>query len=177
MSGLRRLQVEGVRVLIPSGEVMLVLRPLVPREGEERLILPVSIGPSEGAAIAAAQHGTDSARPSTHELMLDLIRAGGQDVGHVVVRELRDGIYFADVVLVDGMRVDARTSDAVALALRAGATVLCRPEVLDEGGVIEPEGDDEHDVVGAAPTAQADVERFRDFLADVEPHHFQDRSS
>lgn len=167
------MSVVGVRVLVPRGDIVLLLRPLAPQDGEERLVLPVSIGPREGAAIASVQAGVVPPRPQTHDLMLNLLRETGHEVGHIVITELRGGVFYSEIVLDDGIRVDSRTSDAIALALRADSPVLCEPEVLAEGGVHEDDGE----VTDAAALSEREVAQFREFLDNVEPEDFEDESS
>lgn len=160
-------------MLVPRGDVVLLLRPLSPQPGEEALVLPVSIGPREGAAIAAVQAGVAPPRPQTHDLMLNLLRETGHDVGHVVITDLRGGVFYSEIVLDDGIRIDARTSDAVALALRAEAPVLCEPEVLAEGAVFEDDGTEKP----PDELSERDLAQFRSFLDSVEPEDFEDGSS
>lgn len=136
-------------------------------------MLPVSIGPREGAAIAAVQAGVVPPRPQTHDLMLNLLRETGHEVGHVVITDLRGGVFYSEIVLDDGQRVDARTSDAVALALRAEAPVLCEPEVLAEGAVFEDDGEQPP----AEELSESDLAQFRSFLDSVEPEDFGEATS
>ncbi len=94
-----------------------------------------------------------------------MIEAIGTSVDRVVVTDLQDGTFFADLVMVrDGEEivVSARPSDAIALATRIDAPVLAARAVLDEGGVeIRDEGQEE------------EIERFREFLEDVTPEDFE----
>jgi len=78
----------------------------------------------------------------------------------VEVVELKESVYFADLLLGAGLRVSARPSDSIALALRVGATIRCADAVLDEAGIIIP--DEQED----------EVEKFREFLDQVRPEDF-----
>ena len=167
---LRRMRVLGLQVEPDAGGVVLLLEPESPLPDEQGLTLPITIGPVEGSAIAAAQAGVVPPRPQTHDLALALVAAAGRAITSVEIVALREGVFFAEIEIDDGTRVDARTSDAVALAVRAEVPILCRAEVLAGGGVRwsrpgRPGG--HQDVSG-----EADLTAFREFLDDVDPDDF-----
>jgi hypothetical protein len=123
----------------------------------------------EATAIAFALEGVEPQRPLTHDLLKDLTDGLGARVERVVVNDLREGIYYADLVLaVNGgeVVVSARPSDAIALAARTEALLFATPEVLEEAGVEIRDGQDE----------EAEVERFREFLDTVRPEDFTGES-
>ena len=123
--------------------------------------LPIWIGAVEATAIAFAQQGVVPPRPLTHDLMKDLLDALGQELTEVQITEMKDGVFFATLVLGSGIEVGARPSDSIALALRTGSRIVCAEEVLDEVGL-------------AVPAEQEDeVERFREFLDHVTPEDFE----
>lgn len=104
------------------------------REKDGERIVPIWIGVVEASAIAFELEEVKLARPMTHDLLRGTIEALGGKVERVVVVDLRDNTYFAVVVIAkDGhtIEIDSRPSDAIALALRAGAPVLCDGEVVD----------------------------------------------
>jgi bifunctional DNase/RNase len=94
----------------------------------------------------------------------------------VEITELHDGTYFAEIALRRGeetLRVSARPSDAIALAVRMGheVPILAADAVLDEAGVVyEADEEPEDEVLAAAP----DIEEFREFLDTVSPEDFAD---
>lgn len=164
-----RMTVLGVRVHVPLGEVVVLLA----EESGDRVV-PISIGPREGAAIAAVQAGLVPPRPQTHDLMLDVVKALGSDVMDARVVGLRDGTFFAEVELSGGVVVDSRASDAIALALRAGAPVRCAEEVVEAAGVVP----DDNDVDLVDPGLdEGALAQFRAFLESVEPDDFADEDS
>ncbi|WP_286217819.1 bifunctional nuclease family protein [Paraoerskovia sediminicola] len=125
------------------------------------LVVPIVIGPREANAIATAQSGRTPPRPMTHDLLCDLLAASGSSIDHVEIIALDSGIYFAEIVLGNGRRVDSRASDAIAVAVRSGCTVLCSAEVVATSGV---------EVVSAAQ--RRDIEAFKLFLDGAGPEDF-----
>jgi bifunctional DNase/RNase len=109
----------------------------------DRRRLAMAIGPMEAQAIAVPLHGATPPRPLTHDLVLTVFGRLNVSLARVVITDLKDDIYYATVhLVVDGRDValDARPSDAIALALRARAPVLVEDRVFDKGGVTEPGG-------------------------------------
>lgn len=150
----------GVRIELPSNTPIVLLREM---RGDR--FLPIWIGANEAAAIAFALEGVEPQRPMTHDLLRDITVSLGARVEKVVLTDLRDGIYYADLVLVRGTEetiVSSRPSDAIALAVRASAPLFVNPSVLDEAGVEIRDEDEE-----------AEVARFRSFLADITPEDFE----
>lgn len=149
----------GVRIELPTNTPIVLLREL----GGGRF-LPIWIGTTEAAAIALAMEGVEPQRPMTHDLLRDVTVGLGARVDRIVLTDLRDGIYFADLVLSrDGADsiVSARPSDAIALAVRTSAPIFVNPAILDEAGVEIRDEDEEEEVA-----------RFRSFLAEVTPEDF-----
>jgi bifunctional DNase/RNase len=141
---------------MPTNNPIVLLR----ERGGERY-LPIWIGAPEATAIAYAQQGVEPPRPLTHDLMKNLLDALGHELTEVRIVALTDNIYFASLVIDGGVEISARSSDAIALALRTGSRILVEDSLLDEAGVaITPEEDDE-------------VERFREFLDHVTPEDFE----
>ena len=108
-----------------------------------------------------AQQGVAAPRPLTHDLFVATLLQLGTPLQSVRITRLEEGVFFAELVF-EAQSVDARPSDAIALALRAGVPILLADEVLDEAGVA-PDPDEEVD----------EVEQFREFLDTVTPQDFQ----
>lgn len=155
MTTVREVEIVGVRVDMPANQPLVLLREV----GGARVV-PIWIGAVEASAIAFALQGTPTARPLTHELMGTLVEALGDELQRVEIVDVRDGIFYAELHFESGAVVEGRPSDGIALALRTGATVLVAEDVLDAAGLL-PESDEE-----------AEVERFREFLDDVDPEDF-----
>ncbi|UNX53159.1 bifunctional nuclease family protein [Georgenia sp. TF02-10] len=164
---MREMVVLGVRVSVPGNEVVVVLG--VP--GGD-VVLPIVIGPREGAAIASAQAGLVPPRPLTHDLLMNVVKRLGASVTQVRVTKVEDGVFYAELVLSGGVVVDSRPSDAIALALRAGCPVLCAEDLLAVAGV--PVRDAGLEVTEEGPENSREMEEFREFLARVEPEDFAD---
>ncbi len=155
MTTVREVEIVGVRVDMPANQPLVLLREV----GGARVV-PIWIGAVEASAIAFALQGTPTARPLTHELMGTLVEALGDELQRVEIVDVRDGVFYAELHFESGAVVEGRPSDGIALALRTGATVLVAEDVLDAAGLL-PESDEE-----------AEVERFREFLDDVDPEDF-----
>jgi uncharacterized protein len=148
-------EVVGVRVEMPANQPVLLLR-----ESKGQRYLPIWIGAVEATAIAFAQQGVEPPRPLTHDLMRDLLAHFNQSLASVQITSLEDGVFYADLVFADGTSISARPSDAIALALRTGATTVVAEDVFDVAGVESPEEEEE------------EVEAFREFLDQVSPEDF-----
>ena len=146
----------GVRVELPGNQPILLLK-----ETQGERYLPIWIGAVEATAIAFAQQGIVPPRPLTHDLLKDVITALGVQVDAVHITELTDGVFFAELVFSNGVRVSARPSDAIALAVRGDVTIYAAESVLDEAGIV------------IADEQESEVERFREFLDNISPDDFQ----
>jgi bifunctional DNase/RNase len=131
-----------VRVAAEEGDMPRIVQSLRivllrEREGAARL-LPIWVGTPEGDALALQRGGVATPRPLTIDLTLRLLGAAEATVEHVTVSSLREKVFYAVVALRAGgdvHEVDARPSDALNLAVRAGVPILVDPAVLDEAGI------------------------------------------
>ncbi|MGH9172615.1 MAG: bifunctional nuclease family protein [Acidimicrobiales bacterium] len=157
-----------VRVDIQSSTPVVLLQET---EGNRRS-LPIFIGQSEAAAIATALQGLESPRPMTHDLMNNLLQALGARLARVVVTELRDGTYFADLRLRLGdkdIAVACRPSDGIALAARTHSPIYVEDDLMDaEGLVVAPDEDD----VSEVGEPEELVAEFSEFLDTIRPEDF-----
>ena len=157
------MELVGVRVELPSNAPIVLLR----EASGDRRLLPIFIGGPEATAIAFALERVDTPRPMTHDLMKDLLDDLGARVDRIVVTELRDSTYYAEIHLTVNGRtheVSSRPSDAIALAVRVGTPIFAAESVLDEAAY--PASDD-------AEAEQEDVvEQFREFIDKVNPEDF-----
>lgn len=140
-----RVDVEGVFV---SPESMAPVVVLAERAGARTL--PIWVGFLEAEAIRRNLDGERQRRPMTHDLLGEAVRSLGGEVRRIVVTHLDAGTYFARVDLrtpADTLSLDARPSDAIALALGTGAPIFVSRAVLDEAGEVDPRAR-RHDDVG-----------------------------
>jgi bifunctional DNase/RNase len=108
--------------------------------------LPIVIGAFEAQAIAFEMEGIKPPRPLTHDLLKALLDTLGSTLVEVCINNLTDGTFHAQLVLDgDGVEVDARPSDAVALAVRCQAPIFVTDEVMDEVGFTPEDADEEMD--------------------------------
>ena len=153
------MELVGIRIEVPSHTPILLLKE---KAGER--YLPIWIGANEATAIAVAKDGIEPQRPMTHDLLKTIVESLGASVNRVVVTELDSGTFYADLVLTrDGeeLVISSRPSDAIALATRMETPVFASAEVLDEAGVeLRDAGQEE------------EIERFREFLDDINPEDF-----
>jgi bifunctional DNase/RNase len=130
------------RIAIDDHDVPVVV---LEEEGGTRW-LPIWIGTAEARSIALEMEAKTSPRPNTHDLARSLIRGLDASVARVVVTELRDGTYYAILGIALGDRtveIDARPSDAIAIALRDGAPIFVREGLFERAGAAdEPSADD-----------------------------------
>jgi RNA polymerase sigma factor (sigma-70 family) len=97
--------------------------------------LPIWVGEADARGLAATLGGVELPRPGAHQLTSALLRASGRRLERVRVARLADDVFYAEAILDDGGTVDARPSDALHLALVAGAPIAVASEVLDASGV------------------------------------------
>lgn len=158
----------GVRVELPANQPIVLLKE---KAGER--YLPIWIGAVEATAIAFALQGVETPRPLTHDLIVDVLEDLGVSLDAVHVTELRDGTFYAELLLVrngDTHRVSSRPSDAIAIASRFEAVpIFAAEDVMDEAG-LEIEAGEE----GGEVEAEEAVRQFREFLEDVTPEDFKD---
>ena len=107
--------------------------------------IPVVIGPAEAQSIAMHMEKVTPPRPLTHDLFASCNRAFGIRLKDVFIYKVQDGVFAAEMTFTDGERevaIDARTSDAVAMAMRTGAPISTTREIMEETGfVISAEGE------------------------------------
>lgn len=146
---------------MPTNQPIVLLRE---RDGSR--YLPIWVGAAEAAAIAYAQQGVVPPRPLTHDLLKNVLTDLGHSIDRVRITSLQEGVFHA-VLDIDGgesgggQSIDSRSSDAIALALRAGVEIVTSEELLDEAGVAMA-GEQEDD----------EVEKFKEFLDHVSADDF-----
>ncbi len=159
------MELVGVRVQMPTNAPILLLRETT---GERRTV-PIYIGGPEAHAIDLAVSETKTARPMTHDLVVNLLEQLGASLERVVITDLRQGTFYADLYLRDHagevISLSARPSDAVALAVRTGTPIFAEESLVDDAGIeaTQDDDDDEEEI----------VEELRKFLDEVNPEDFK----
>jgi bifunctional DNase/RNase len=149
----------GVRIELPMNQPIVLLREV---DGER--FLPIWIGQAEAAAIALALQGVVTPRPMTHDLMKNMLEEMAVQVQNIVITELREGTFYAIINLQrngTSYEISSRPSDAIALAVRLGCKIYANEDVLAEASILIPSEDQEEE-----------VEKFREFLDNVNPEDF-----
>jgi uncharacterized protein len=136
------------------------------RDPESGKLLPIWIGHNEATAILLKLQRVEPPRPMTHDLLFKTIGELGYSVERVEITRLEESTFYAALVLTGGGRtisVDSRPSDGIAVAVRANAPIMVAEQVMEEAGLVPDEEYDE----------EAEVERFRDFLENINPQDFR----
>ncbi len=169
----------GVQVELPFNSPTMMLR-----ESDGGRVLPIVIDVPEAQAIGRELEGVRMARPMTHDLMASVLGLLETELVRVVVTELRDRTFHAELVLsTNGLerRISSRPSDAIALAVRSGAPIFASEAVLAEAGqIVEPVDDDHPDDILAGESDEFDdgadpdelLDEFKQFLDEINPEDF-----
>lgn len=145
--------------LVPMSIKGLMLDPVsnspivVLKDEEEKFFLPIWVGIFEANAIALQLENVATPRPMTHDLLKSAIAQLDARVTRIVINDLKDSTFFAQIrVMVTRagaadtmLELDARPSDAIALALRTEAPIYVAQSVLDQAQTISPDSDDDPD--------------------------------
>ncbi len=155
--------IDSIRVSLMSQHRVVVLK-----EADSDRYLPIWIGPFEADAITIQLQGVQVARPLTHDLLKSLIREMGIRVSHVLVSELRNDTFFAQIVMdMNGksLEVDSRPSDAIALAVRVGAPIFVAEQVMDQASITPEKDISSEDLT---PEEEERLAVFRDFVDSLD---------
>ena len=137
---------------------------IILRDEEEKRSLPIWVGIYEANAIALELEKISTPRPMTHDLIKNILESVEAKVEKIVVNDLRDNTFFALIHLRLGdeeITVDSRPSDAIALALRAGAPIFVDEDVVRRAKSVE-----------VAPKESDDQEKLKEWLENIKPEDF-----
>ncbi len=176
------MSVEGIRVSLMNYQRVVILK-----EKEADRYLPIWIGPAEADAITVRLQDVSVARPLTHDLLRDVLEKLGAQVDSVVVNDLTDDTFYARILLnVNGERIeiDARPSDAIALAVRVQVPIYAEDSVLEKAGIqLDKEGQQivrgaDHEPIGKVDEEELQrMSAFRDFIESLDLDDFDKRKS
>ena len=153
-----KMELHGVNLDMMTNQPVVILK-----DPSEKKFLPIWIGQFEAQAILMEMQGLKPSRPLTHDLLKSVIDHLKASIQQVVIDDLKDGTFFAKIHLdfdSTSLAIDARPSDAIALAVRTQAPIFAEEDVLEKASILSEEGEDE------------EVERFRSFLNSVAPEDF-----
>jgi len=137
MSSLVAMSVKGLMLDPISNSPIVVLR-----DEKDEIFLPIWVGIFEANAIALQLENVETPRPMTHDLLRTVIDTVEAKVTRIVINDLRESTFFARIFLTITARdheIDARPSDAIALALRLSAPIFVDQSVLDQAQTLSPD--------------------------------------
>lgn len=172
------MNIESIRVSIMNYQRVVILK-----EKEAERYLPIWIGAAEADAIAVRLQEVNVARPLTHDLLRSVIDSMGGQVQSVVVHDLANDTFYAHIILdVNGrhLEIDARPSDAIALAVRVRVPIYAEESVLERAGVLLDQDEPASATEERTEVKPEELERmsaFRDFIDSLDLDDFDKRKS
>ncbi len=155
------MRVMGIALDTRSGSPIVVLNDL-----ENRRALPIWIGSAEASSIIRKIENIPSSRPMTHDLFINIIEETGYDIDRIEINDVDEQTYFSTIYLKkeDGSQIelDARPSDAIAIAIRAEVSIFVTSNVLLNGAVSVDSQKDEEEAM-----------EFKNFIKDIKPSDFE----
>ncbi len=155
---IKEAKISSVVSLFPLPQYVVVLEDV-----EKTRLVPIWIGVNEGNAIALEMQGEKFPRPLTHDLMVNLIKAMGAETEKIVVNDLKENSYYASIYIKQNgktMEIDARPSDALALAVRVQCPIYIDEKVLNKCPQID------------RPITQEEIAKFKEDLKKMSPEEF-----
>src|SRR5574344_1192458 len=152
--------VMGIALDTRTGSPIVVLH-----DKETRKALPIWIGSAEASAIIRKNENLTVARTMTHDLIIDIIERTGYTLDRIEINDVEKETYFATLYLADGektIEIDARPSDAIAVAIRVDAPIFVTANVLSFGAVSTDSAKDEEE-----------AQEFKDFVQSIKPSDFE----
>lgn len=157
---MKQMEVHGVNLDVMTNQPVVILK-----DSEAKRFLPIWIGQFEATSILMELQGVKPTRPLTHDLLSSICDSLHVKVKKVVINDIQDGTFFARIFLKNKtieLDLDARPSDAIALAVRTKAPIFAVDSVVDKASIISEEGEEE------------EVERFKEFIDKVNPDDFKE---
>ena len=175
-----KLRVQGLtNSQIQSGAYALIL---AEEDGARRI--PIIVGTSEAQSIAIALERITPPRPLTHDLFATFAQAFGVRLCEVFIYKFEDGVFYSELLFEDGIkqiRLDSRTSDAIAIALRVECDIYTTPEIVRECGVVledateEKDKDDDDSILALEPEEIHDETKLKKWLSLLDADELSDR--
>jgi bifunctional DNase/RNase len=165
-----------IKVFIDSIRVSLMsqLRVVILKDPVSGKYLPIFIGPCEAEAIAVKLQNVSVERPLTHDLLKSVIAELGGRVQHIIVNDLRQDTFYAQIVVdLNGQNriIDSRPSDAIALSVRLDVPIYVAESVMDRAGIM-PDEEVESEITPMAPNTDSEsgerLSLFEDFVESLD---------
>lgn len=154
------MKVMGIAIDTASGSPIIVLN-----DKENRKALPIWIGSAEASAIIRKIENIKVLRPMTHDLIIDVVEKTGYHVSRVEINDVEEDTYYSTIYLSNEeneVTIDARPSDAIAVAIRVDAPIYVSAKVLADGSVsCDSEKDEE------------ESQEFKNFIQSIKPSDFE----
>lgn len=175
-----KLRVQGLtNSQIQSGAYALIL---AEEDGVRRI--PIIVGTSEAQSIAIALERITPPRPLTHDLFATFAQAFGVRLCEVFIYKFEDGVFYSELLFEDGIkqiRLDSRTSDAIAIALRVKCDIYTTPEIVRGCGVVledaveEVDKDSDDSILAMEPEEIQDETKLKKWLSLLDADELSDR--
>jgi bifunctional DNase/RNase len=176
-----KLRVQGLtNSQIQSGAYALIL---AEEEGARRI--PIIVGTSEAQSIAIALEHITPPRPLTHDLFVTFAQAFGIQLREVFIYKFEDGVFYSELLFDDGItqvRLDSRTSDAIAIALRVKCDIYTTYQIVAECGVVLEDAssmtdkdDEEYALLDKEPEDIEDAEELKKWLSLLDEDELTER--
>ncbi|MBI4744321.1 MAG: bifunctional nuclease family protein [Actinobacteria bacterium] len=137
---------------------------LILKDKEGKRFLPIWIGQHEATSILIEMQGVKFSRPLTHDLLKNMIDALNVQLSKIVINDIDNGTFFARIFVEKNsseFEIDARPSDAIALAIRAGGPIFASDKVIEKT------------ISQDEKIEEKEIEKFREFLENIEPEDFK----
>ncbi len=154
------MQVHGVNLDVITNQPVIILKDI-----EAKKFLPIWIGQFEATSILMEIQGIKPSRPLTHDLLKSVIESLDAKVIRIVISDLKEGTFYARIHLIRDsccFEIDARPSDAIALAVRVKVPIFAAEKVIQKASIVSEAGEEE------------EIQRFREFLDHVSPEDFKE---
>ena len=154
------MKVMGIALDTRTGSPIIVLNDL-----ENRRALPIWIGSAEASSIIRKIENIPSSRPLTHDLFIDFTNQTGSVITKVEINDVDEQTYYSSIFITDKegkeIEIDARPSDAIAIAIRADIPIYVASSVIADGAIATDAEKDEEE-----------AQEFKNFIKDIKPSDF-----
>jgi len=144
------------------------------KEARGNRYLPILVGVFEASAIDMGLKKQELPRPMTHDLIMSIISEAELTIDHVSINKIKNRTFFAEICLYSegkNLHIDSRSSDAIALAVRANSPILVDEEILMDAGVEfpNPPGTEGEEGAEKVYTTPDESRKFKEFLSSLNP--------